>query len=401
MWLGNHFLCNFKQNLRCILQQSHDTRYNFIWGHDNGFLVIAISILCLIMVLLLIGCETDIVENNINKLKSKDPKVQIDAITFLEKSKDVRVVVPLINCLKDKINSVRESARMSLATLGTISTDPLIASLADDNTEFISYVNNILLEVKDPNLTDMLISSLRNQDFRLRRNSAHLLGKLKNNKSIYPLLDALNDANPEVQKEAVSSLLDIKFDPGWINDKRVVNELLSSLENKDGKVRELVLMCLYEIKEPQVINALLKALKDSDPGVREKAIMGLTFIRDPKHIDIIFEMTRNEYNKVQRMALSYLIAINPKTDNFSKAILSNKNLTKISDNYRLFILNGVGGSEEVLIYALQRFGNIKMAEDFLNCGNNKLKLAAEKYAEKNGFIVMPMFGKSTTINWGP
>ena len=23
MWLGNHFLCNFKQNLRCILQQSH------------------------------------------------------------------------------------------------------------------------------------------------------------------------------------------------------------------------------------------------------------------------------------------------------------------------------------------------------------------------------------------
>lgn len=379
----------------------YDTKYVYhIVGYGIRSSTISIFILFLIMVFLLIGCESDIVQNNITKLKSKDPKVQIDAIVFLEKTKDIRVVVPLINCLKDKNNSVRESAKSALVSLGTLSTDPLIASLTDDNTEFISYVNNILLQIKDPNLMDILISSLNNQDFRIRKNSAHLLGKLKNNRSIYPLLEASKEVNLEVRKEALNSLLDIKFDLGWKNDKRVVNKLISSLNDKDAKVRELTLMCLYEIKEHQVVEGLLKALKDSDPGVQEKAIMGLMFIRDPKHIDIIFDLAKNEFGKVQKMALSYLGSINPKNDIFSKAILSDNNLKKISNNYKLFIICGAGGTEEVLIYAMERFGNITMAEDFLNCGNNKLKQAAEKYADKHGYLTIPMFEKSNSINWG-
>jgi len=55
--------------------------------------------------------------------------------------------------------------------------------------------------------------------------------------------------------------------------------------------------------------------------------------------------------------------------------------------YEDFIAKGIPGTEGVLIAALNKSGNLKMADDFLNCGNWGLEQAAREWAARNGYSV--------------
>jgi hypothetical protein len=64
---------------------------------------------------------------------------------------------------------------------------------------------------------------------------------------------------------------------------------------------------------------------------------------------------------------------------------------------------GSSGSEEFLIDALDEFGSIAMAEDFLNSGNDQLKDAGERWADEHDYRVTTEwggFGGSSNPAWG-
>jgi HEAT repeat protein len=357
-------------------------------------------ILSLSTSLLLISCETDITNINLTRLNSNEPLVKIDAINNLAKTKNIKVIVPLINCLKDNNIKIKEAAEIALENLGILATQPLINSLTDDNDEFISRVASILLKTNGSNLINILLPLLKNNDIRLRQNSTHLLGKLKDNRAIYPLVGTLKDSNSSVRNVALKSLLELKLETRWEKDKDVINKIIAALSDRDSGVRESALLCLYDIDDAKVIYALLDKLNDPNREIRKKVVIRLKLLRNPSHIDRIFDLIDREDDfNVEIAALGYLVNIRePKTDPFSKTILSDNNLRKICAYYKLFIRNSIAGSEKLLTYSLQRCSSIEMAEDFLNCGNPILKEAAEMYAKKKGYTIIPMVGTSS-VHW--
>ena len=68
--------------------------------------------------------------------------------------------------------------------------------------------------------------------------------------------------------------------------------------------------------------------------------------------------------------------------------------------YYALIKIGKEGTESALIRALNRFGYVTMAEDYLNCGNPKLEKAAEDWADEHGYRVLPSFGGVGGVRWG-
>jgi hypothetical protein len=79
--------------------------------------------------------------------------------------------------------------------------------------------------------------------------------------------------------------------------------------------------------------------------------------------------------------------------------LKDENLEVIAGAHAFFIRRGEPGSERMLIKALQDFGYIKMAENYLRCGNDQLSAAGRNWAEQQGVrLSADKMGKP--LHWG-
>ncbi len=65
----------------------------------------------------------------------------------------------------------------------------------------------------------------------------------------------------------------------------------------------------------------------------------------------------------------------------------------------LAIKLGLDGSEDELITVLYEYGDTKMAEDYLNCGSEKLSDGASRWAAAHGYSVDTGLG-SHRCGWG-
>jgi HEAT repeat protein len=90
-----------------------------------------------------------------------------------------------------------------------------------------------------------------------------------------------------------------------------------------------------------------------------------------------------------------------KADAGLTAVLSNRNLKGVADNYAMYIKWGIPGSQWVLVRALENYGNETMTVDYLNCGDDQLDKAGENWANSHGYSVYSerAFG-STGPQWG-
>jgi uncharacterized protein YjgD (DUF1641 family) len=80
--------------------------------------------------------------------------------------------------------------------------------------------------------------------------------------------------------------------------------------------------------------------------------------------------------------------------------LEDSNLKYISKNYAYYIRMGKTGTEPALVNALNKYGNVTMAEDYLNCGNTTLEEGAQAWAKKRGYNVISTPGSHGGPIWG-
>jgi HEAT repeat protein len=106
-----------------------------------------------------------------------------------------------------------------------------------------------------------------------------------------------------------------------------------------------------------VTEPLIAALKDADQRVRDCVVCALGTIKDPRAVNALLALTK------------------------------------------AMIAQGKSGSEAVLIEAFSELGNKDMAEAFLNCGNPKLKAAANAWATKHGVQIIQS-DRRGQIRWG-
>jgi HEAT repeat protein len=106
------------------------------------------------------------------------------------------------------------------------------------------------------------IDALKDEDPRIRQTAAEILGRLKDPRAIGPLIVALPDEDPEVNKAVFEAL---KSFPGWEKSdaaKSLVPKLIEALRDENPWVRLSAAEALGKIKDPRAVEPLIAALKD-------------------------------------------------------------------------------------------------------------------------------------------
>jgi HEAT repeat protein len=119
------------------------------------------------------------------------------------------------------------------------------------------------------------------------------------------LTSALNDDNPAVRQEALTSLAAMR-------DERAIPGLVRALSDPAQQVRMRALGALVQFNTTAAADGVLAALKDRSPEVRALASRHLSVLisrgqlRDPKYIDAFTALVRDENAEVREQAVSAL-----------------------------------------------------------------------------------------------
>ncbi|MCP4693561.1 MAG: HEAT repeat domain-containing protein [Desulfobacterales bacterium] len=151
---------------------------------------------------------------------------------------------------------------------------------------------------------------------------------------------------------------------------------------------------LGSLKDPSASNALTRALSDSNPEVRRAAIDALDYI-DPPPIDLLLGMLKSPSGVVRKGAAEVLDATgDARGKRRFQAALANNELAIVVGAIQYFIRMADPTSVAVLIRALNKYGDKRMATILLNCGHEGLEEAARSWAGRRGYVVLRSVGAS-------
>jgi len=149
-----------------------------------------------------------------------------------------------------------------------------------------------------------LLSKLRANDPRVRREAADALGDIGNQEATDHLIPLLKDNDEYVRQAAARAL-------GKLKDKKAVEALIVSLKDPDVHVRTFSIWALGETQEIRAIEPLCTALFDKEAKVSDQSFEALRKFREPiSRMMMVNTLIRNA--KVQSSAevmLSRLIRL--------------------------------------------------------------------------------------------
>jgi HEAT repeat protein len=193
------------------------------------------------------------------------------------------------------------------------------------------------------------------------------------------LIKKLQSKHANDRAEAVRQLAGIK-------DARVVPLLIGALKDTDSYVRGQTAAALGGTSDNRAVQPLITALKDDDyMYVRQEAAKALGKIKDGSAVQPLINALNDETPEVREEAAKALIDIGAPAKEMIDQALKQGNLKLVADAYYFLISVGEPESEAPLIRALHKYGNKKMATDFVNCGNIQLKEAGQRWAQSHGY----------------
>lgn len=306
--------------------------------------------------------------------------------------------------------------------------DRCIKSLGSPpNEELHKWAYNKLREIGKP-ATEKLIQALEDKNPQTRENAASLLGEIKDERAIAPLIEKLkNEENrmagiaaaravAKMGEIGITSLLETYHETKnflaaefilngleiHIKDDRVFNVFLDALNGYKG--REVKNCALYELGKNKEVRALGRIIETFDfaylPGYpfgNDSAIEALVEIGKPSVyplIDILKEnkipmrnsLWRKNYTKLNVAFILKQIK-DERSENYLMDALKSEDLELVAGAYDYYIRKGVEASVPVLIKALTNAENPgvwseRMANTYRNCGNSRLSTAALEYARR-------------------
>ncbi|MBC8457018.1 MAG: HEAT repeat domain-containing protein [Deltaproteobacteria bacterium] len=350
----------------------------------------------------------------IENLKSADITTKLDAALALGKMKTRRSVSSLIHLLKESREGVvRFVAATSLGEIGDRrAVMPLIDTIQDNKTKatVLIAVARALGKIKDSRAVDPLIKLLWHEDPDVRAWMADALGQLHDLRAVMALIATLGDENPRVRTSAARAL-------GETKDILAVDSLIVVFkEDRVSDVRWWAAHALGDIGDPRAVGSLVEIIKVSDPedlGPLDD-VLALKYLEPSggppmegfikgMQWSIQVEAIRS-LGKMGEEALPPLTCTLLKHPDFdfrteaAKMIIEIRgtlymvHLLKYDDSllfvktlYEYVISQGEVGTEGLLINALEAYGEIHMARDFLGSENEKLLKGAVNWMDSNGY----------------
>jgi len=132
---------------------------------------------------------------------------------------------------------------------------------------------------------DALINTvLSNRHCNIRGNSAIALGKIRSQKALPVLIEALNGPDDYVAKCAAEAL-------GALGTTEATEAMISALQRtSDDELRYIIIASFRRVNDPQIVEALLDSLHDESNWVREAVIFALKSLVTPVNPRVIHEI---------------------------------------------------------------------------------------------------------------
>jgi len=324
-------------------------------NYFNGNKIFSRLLVTLFSLFILVSCEPNTIEKQVEELVSETEKKDITQIAYsLADSLDTKASKLLISKYSMQ-SSVKEKIWWGL--------QGMISRYSDINDsrieECLSYITdpNPIHVLSNDNKLDLIIYGLKlsrtNVEFQsllsnsaLKHNEAgmlKLIEKWKQDRNSRPLLNAIR-----------------VFD-------QVVLAYLSDLITED----EFAINLLARIGEP-AIPIMKRKMRSNTQSVRFAAG------------DVLVKMIEYHPN-----ALSSLTSA-----------IDKQGTKTIADNYIFYIRLGQPGTEKIILKALRYNFSLTMGLDLLNCGSSIIEEGAAKIGRENGYTVNSSVGSHPGPRWG-
>jgi hypothetical protein len=274
-------------------------------------------------------------------------------------------------------------------------------------------------------VVDMLIdrlkvqSSLSRDDLAesdSRAKIAESLGKFGDRRAVQPLLECLKGEDAYVFEQAAQALAEL-------GDQRAVLPLIQCLKNESGEIRSHAMYALGSLGDARAAAPLIAGLKDADPMLRAAAASALGNLGSrqavPKLVAALPDWPNNEtivtalrkldwkpetkkeqfYCHIAQRQNEGLLQDWSQTKQFILEDARTKDSRKVENAVYVSIVLGKEDLLSELVTFLNSRDQTAMAEVYLNCGQATLSEAAQKWAKKFGYDIMPG-GGGTGPRWG-
>ncbi|OGH97701.1 MAG: hypothetical protein A2039_01345 [Candidatus Melainabacteria bacterium GWA2_34_9] len=252
-------------------------------------------------------CNPDETIKKINHLKNLSNKEAVSILNFFAgKETNPKVllhIVQMIGKIKDK---------SSVEILIEILTDYKNPEEQDKYLKIRCTTANILGDLKDDSAVVplMYIMNDKNEYYKIRLSAAEALGRIGNVYAVAPLINIVTDEEEKsvyLRESAAKAL-------GMLGDERAVDPLISIIETKQGIVdkftflKEKTVEALGKLgfNQSKKLNALKKTLMDESPQVRISAMEALCEIDDEVVTPLIESMLQDQDEDVAVSAVNAL-----------------------------------------------------------------------------------------------
>ncbi len=148
--------------------------------------------------------------------------------------------------------------------------------------------------------------------------------------------------------------------------------------------------------QPGALKALTCLIGSNNPTANDPDVIDCLIQSGASMLDDQADWTnprqaREIYNTIKRFGNGHV------TESLVRIVLANK-----ANRLKVLILGvklGIQGSETRLNQVLVDYGDVRMAEDFLNSGSEKLYEGGKQWGHKNGYEIQTGEGSHRT-NWG-
>ena len=355
-------------------------------------------------------------------------------LEFLEPVTDPRAEELLLGLL-DEDAELAGAAVRALARSPDPPRDRLVAMLRATDSTGAARVLGAL--PADEASVDALIGTLGATDDYARQAAADALGRFGNRSAIEPLAQRLSQEKSGFVQAAIVGAL------GRMPDARAIPALIRALPYEEAWGEEIArkeefsaARALAAIGEP-AREPLLESYRNSEGGDRRGPLLALAYL-DPVMADALagewfdalvenlsweewedfehvlrvmgitaqpasagrlvrFARSQKEGEARYDVAVTVSMMREPVVHEWLTEVLAQEDLELIAAAHRFYIREAVG--EDLLVAAIQEYGDEDMALDYLNCGNAALEEAAETWARENGYLVLYEGGEQRAV-WG-
>jgi HEAT repeat protein len=285
----------------------------------------------------------------------------------------------LVQTLKSDDPVTRQLAAQALAGMREPPTGALFDALSSKDPTVRATVVGPLAWGRDPRGLDAAIARLRdaNENSNVRMNAAYAVANSRSPQASDALVATLDDGNGRLVEWVISILMEEATGAGSIGGRRIpYDETLGAITAH---------------KNPLVVKGLIGALQYESLMQREDAFVmaveALTAIDDPRTPGALSAAARGTSFMTADDYSAAALEICGKGQNRAAvdAAVGAANIERVAADYRTVVKNGYDSkTRAALIVALERSGNMAMAQYLANSGDAWLAGIARFWAKRKG-----------------